>query len=140
MVVALIAITLLISVQFSRNMGPESSLDAAANEVASSIELARSEAVLHGRRVFMEFDLRENDQDVQSFRSIREPLPGHENDAEDDEFMLTVRGWRDLPKGVRIEAIVLGETDPFTKGGVQVAIQPDGTMPSHLIRFYLPEA
>ena len=134
MVIAVLAIMFIITVQFSKNLGPESSLQATASEIADSIDLARTESVLRGRRVFFELDLGERKDAPQSYRAICEPAPGHEKDADDDEYMLSVRDWRLLPNGVRVESVVLGETDPYTNGLVQVAIQPDGSMPSHLIR------
>jgi prepilin-type N-terminal cleavage/methylation domain-containing protein len=132
--IALIAITFLITVRFSRSFGAESSLAAAAEEVATSIELARGEAVLRGRHVFFEYDLGERDGAQQRYRSICEPAPGREKEAEEEEFLLTVRDWRPLPAGVCIDSIVLGDTDPIERGPVRVAIRPDGSMPSHLIR------
>ena len=137
--VAVMAVMLMVGIGISRMIGPDNDLNAAASDVASSIELARSDAIVSGRRVFFEFELGDRDGDVQSYRSIREPLPGKEGDAEDEEFLLTVREWKRVPRSVRIEAVILGDDEPFTDGHVQVAIEPDGTMPSHLIRFWSPE-
>ena len=138
-VVAIMAVILLVGIRLNRFLAPENDLDAAARTLSSAIELSRSEAIVGGRRVMVEFRLGKSADDVQYYRSIQEPLPGHEKEAEDDEFLLTVREWKSLPRGIRIESIILGETDPFTDGDVQVAIQPDGTMPSHLIRLHSPE-
>ncbi len=138
-VIAILAITFLVTVQFSRNLAPESALGSAARDLSSTIEEARGAAIVCGRRVFLEVDLGENDRAAQGYRTIEEPLPGHEKDAEDDEFMLTVRTWRPLPAGVRIESLLLGEEEPSTRGIVRIALQPDGSMPSHLIRLWAPE-
>ena len=66
--------------------------------------------------------------------------PHHEKDAEDEQYLLTVDDWRQLPHDVRIESVTLGDDEPYTNGLVQVAIQPDGTMPTHLVRLWAPEA
>jgi prepilin-type N-terminal cleavage/methylation domain-containing protein len=137
--VAIMAVMLVVGVGISRLVGPDNDLNAVASDVSSSIELARSEAIVSGRRVFFELELGERDSDPQHYRSIKEPMPTREKDAEDEEFLLTVREWRKLPPSVRIDSVVLGEEEPFTRGHVQVAIQPDGSMPSHLIRFWSPE-
>jgi len=138
-VVALMATVLVIGIRFNPFAATENELNAAARAIASTIDDARSESIVSGRRVFVEFDLGETRDANQHYRTIKEPLPGRERDAEDDEFMLTVREWNRLPDRVRIESITVGETEPWTDRLVRIAIQPDGTMPSHLIRLWAPE-
>jgi prepilin-type N-terminal cleavage/methylation domain-containing protein len=138
-VVAILGVMILVTVSFSQGLGPESALDAAAREVSSRVEEARNAAVVCGRRVFVEYDLGEGRNPVQYYRTICEPQPGREKDADADEMLLTVRDWRSLQEGVTIESVVLGDTEPWTHGVVRVAVQPDGSMPSHLIRLWSPE-
>jgi hypothetical protein len=130
------AVMLVVVVKVNRFLLPENELSGATGDLSTAIEFARSEAIVGGRRVFFEFKLGKSGDDTQYYRSIQEPLPGHEKEADEDEYLLTVREWKALPRGVRIESLILGETEPCTDGDVQVVIQPDGKMPSHLIRLW----
>lgn len=137
--VMIIAIMLVVGVQIRDLAGPESALHSAAGEIAAAISDARSDAIVCGRIVWFEFSLGTTRDSRQYFRSIREALPGRENETEDDEFLLTVNEWSAVPKSVRIESIAIGEQEPFTDEIVSVPIRPDGTMPSFLVRLVAPE-
>ncbi len=116
----ILAVTMVVVVQMGDMLGPENELNASASEIAASLADARSDAIVCGRPVFFEFSLGETGNAKQYFRSIREPLPGREDEAEDDEFLLTVKEWKELPPGVRVEAVMIGEQEPWTDGVVSI--------------------
>ncbi len=132
------AVMLVVGIKVNDLLGPESALNAVASDLSSAIDDARNEAIVSGRVVHFEFALGNTKDARQFYRSIMEPLPGKEKQAEEEEFLLTVREWRELPSEVRFDTVILGEEEPFTDGTVSVAIQPDGTMPSFLIRMWAP--
>lgn len=138
-VVMILAVTMVVVVSIGDMLGPESELNSAASEISASIADARSDAIVCGRLVFFEFALGETGNAKQYFRSIREPLPGREDEADDDEFLLTVKEWKELPAGVRVDAVMIGEQEPWTDGVVSIPIRPDGTMPTFLVRLVAPE-
>lgn len=135
----IMATLLMIGVKVNQYLLPENELDSTARTVATAIEDARAEAVVRGRRVFVDFALGNRADAPQLYRSILEPLPGHEGDADKDEFWLTLRDWTTFPPSIRVDSVVVGETDPLTTGVVRLVIQSDGTMQSGLIRIWSPE-
>lgn len=128
----------LIGITMGDDFFPENELASATRSLATVIEDARSEAITSGRVVFFELSLGETERDRQHVRSIKEPRPDEARDAEELEFVLTVREWAPLPRDVRIDSVIVGDTEPWTEGIVSIPIQPDGTMPSHLIRLWSP--
>jgi len=138
-VITIVAIMIVVGVQVRDMTGPESSLNATASEISSALSDARSDAIVCGRIVWFEFSLGSTVDARQYFRSIRETLPGREDQADDDEAILTVRDWREVPREVRIESVAIGEQQPYTDDIVSVPIRPDGTMPSFLVRLVAPE-
>lgn len=138
-VVTIIAVMVVVGVQMNEMLGPESALSASAQGIAAAIADARSDAIVCGRVVWVEFSLGETNGARQYFRSIRDPLPGREKEAEDDEFMLTVHDWQEIPQDVRIDGVLIGEQEPYASGVVSVPLRPDGTMPSFLVRLVAPE-
>lgn len=138
-VISIIAVMIVVGVQVRDLTGPESELNATASAISSTLADARSAAIVCGRIVWFEFSLGETSNARQHFRSIKESLPGREEEIDDDEPDLTVRDWQDVPSGVRIESVAIGEQEPWTDGVVSVPIRPDGTMPSFLVRLYAPE-
>ncbi len=138
-VVMILAVTMVVAVSMGEMLGPESELNSSCAEIAAAISDARSDAIVCGRIVFFEFQLGETSGAKQYFRSIREPQPGREKEAEDDEFLLTVKEWKELPRGVRIDAVMIGEKEPLTDGVISIPIRPDGTLPTFLVRLVAPE-
>jgi prepilin-type N-terminal cleavage/methylation domain-containing protein len=137
--ITIIAILFSIGIGMYEFMIPESNLSATAGDIAKAEEQARLEAILAGRMTWFQVDLGDGSNAPQYYRAITEPAPGEEKTAEDDEWLLKVRDWKLVPKEVRIESISIGEASAQTRGRVDVAIQADGTMPSHLIRLWSPE-
>jgi prepilin-type N-terminal cleavage/methylation domain-containing protein len=138
-VITIIAIIFSVGYGMYEFMVPESSLSATAGDMAKAEEQARLEAILAGRTTWFQIDLGEGQSSPQYYRSINEAAPGDEKHAQDDEWLLVVRDWKLVPKEVRIESISIGEAAAQTRGRVDVPIQADGTMPSHLIRLWCPE-
>lgn len=138
-VISIVAIMIVVGIQVREMTGPESELNATASSISSTLADARSDAIVCGRIVWFEFSLGETNAARQHFRSIRETLPGREEEADDDVAILTVRDWQEVPSGIRIESVAIGEQEPWTDGLVSVPIRPDGTMPSFLVRLYAPE-
>jgi prepilin-type N-terminal cleavage/methylation domain-containing protein len=138
-VVTIFAVMVVVGIQINEMLGPENDLAAITDQVATSISDARADAIVCGRVVLFEFSLGETAGATQYFRSIREPLPGRENDIDEDQFLLTVADWQALPRSVRVDAVVIGEQEPYTAGYVSLPIRPDGTMPSFLVRLWAPE-
>jgi len=138
--ITIVGIMFAFGIGVSRFFIPESSLSAAAGEIAKAVEEARLEAILQGRPTWFEIDLGEHADSAQYYRSITEPEPGKDPPPpEQQDVELVVRDWKLVPKEVRIESVAIGEATPLVRGRVEVAIQPDGTMPSHLIRLWAPE-
>jgi prepilin-type N-terminal cleavage/methylation domain-containing protein len=138
-VIAIMGVTLTVGIKILPALLPANDLDAAARDLSSSIEDARSVAVLKGRRVFVDLWLGTSSDSVQKYRSILEPLPGQEKDADQDEYLLTLRDWKYVQKTVRVDSIVIGENDPVTSGNFRLVVQPDGTMQGGVIRLWSPE-
>jgi prepilin-type N-terminal cleavage/methylation domain-containing protein len=138
-VITIIAIMIVVGVQVRDMTGPESALNATASEISSALADARSDAIVCGRIVWFEFSLGSTADARQHFRSIRETLPGREEQADEDAAVLTVREWREVSRDVRIESVAIGEQEPITGEIVSVPIRPDGTMPSFLVRLVAPE-
>lgn len=139
--ITIVAILFGMGIGISELFLPESNLSAAAGELAKAVEQARLEAILAGRLTWLQIELGEGRNEPQYYRSVTEPEPGAEKPAlnADEDPALTVLDWKVVPKEVRIESLALGEAAPLTRGRVNIAIQPDGTMPSHLIRLWAPE-
>ncbi|MSR48159.1 MAG: hypothetical protein EXS13_14050 [Planctomycetes bacterium] len=109
------------------------------SELAATISDARSDAIVSGRVVWFELSLGTTRDARQFFRTIREALPGREDEVEEDQYLLTVKDWQELPREVRIDAVMIGEQEPYSGELVSVPIRPDGTMPSFLVRLWAPE-
>src|SRR5262245_55031766 len=120
-------------------MVPESALSVTATDLAKAEVQARLEAILAGRATWFQISLGKGSTAAQYWRSIGAPAPGDDKHAQDDERLRIVRDWKLVPKEVRIESISIGEASAQTRGRIDVAIQADGTMPSHLIRLWCPE-
>jgi prepilin-type N-terminal cleavage/methylation domain-containing protein len=139
-VITIIAILFSVGYGLYEFMIPESTLSATATDVAKTVEQARLEAILAGRMAWFQVELGDGPSAPQYYRTITEPQPGSDDStARDNEWLDLVRDWKMVPKEVRIESISIGEASPMTRGRVDVAIQADGTMPSHLIRLWSPE-
>lgn len=139
-VITIVAILFSVGYGLYEFMVPESNLSATATDVAKAEEQARLEAILAGRMAWFQVELGDGPAAPQYYRSITEPVPGSDDrQAQDEEWLDLVRDWKMVPKEVRIESISIGEASPLTRGRVDVAIQADGTMPSHLIRLWSPE-
>ncbi|MBM4014574.1 MAG: prepilin-type N-terminal cleavage/methylation domain-containing protein [Planctomycetes bacterium] len=138
-VVMIFAVMVVVGIQVNEMLGPESELAATTDRIATSIADARADAIVCGRIVLFEFSLGETAGTKQYFRSIREALPGREDEVDEDQFLLTVSDWQALPDSVRFDAVVIGEQEPYTSGLVSLPIRPDGTMPSFLVRLWAPE-
>ena len=138
-VITIVAIMIVVGVQVREMMGPESALHSTASAISSALADARSDAIICGRVVWFEFSLGTTRDARQYFRSIRETLPGREEQFDDDEAILTVHEWREVSSEVRIESVAIGEQEPWTGEIVSIPIRPDGTMPSFLVRLVAPE-
>jgi len=138
-VITIVAILFSVGYGMYEFMVPESALSATASDVAKAVEQARLEAILAGRQAWFQVELGEGSSAPQYYRSITDPEPGQEKSEQADEWLLTVRDWKLVPKEVRIESISVGETSPQTRGRIDIPIQADGTLPSHLIRLWAPE-
>lgn len=138
-VVTIFAVMVVVGIQMNDLLGPESALAATSADIASTIADARSDAIVCGRMVWLEFSLGETANAKQFYRSIREPVPGREDEVDEEQFLLTVKDWQELPRDVRIDAVMIGEQEPFTSDLVSIPIRPDGTMPSFLVRLWAPE-
>ena len=139
--ITIIAIIFSVSFKMSGLFGSESNLSRVASDYSKVVEMTRLDAITQGRVAWVQIDLGENDGSTQYFRSVIEPEPGkeHERRTEDDDPALHLVEWRTVPKEVRIESVTVGESTPATRGRVDIAIQPDGTLPSHLARFWSPD-
>jgi prepilin-type N-terminal cleavage/methylation domain-containing protein len=139
--VTIIAIVFGMGMTISGLFGAESNLSGVASDYSKVVEMTRLDAITQGRVAWVQIDLGENDRSTQYFRSVIEPEPGkeHERRTEDDDPALHLVEWRTVPKEVRIESVTVGESTPATRGRVDIAIQPDGTLPSHLARFWSPD-
>jgi prepilin-type N-terminal cleavage/methylation domain-containing protein len=139
--ITIIAIVFGMGMTISGLFGAESNLSAVASDYSKVVEMTRLDAITQGRVAWVEIDLGENDASTQYFRSFIEPEPGHEHDRQqqDDDPTLHLVEWKTVPHEVRIESLTVGESVPQTRGRVQIAIQPDGTLPSHLARFWAPD-
>ncbi len=138
-VVTIFAVMVVVGIQVNEMLGPENDLAAITERIATSIADARADAIVCGRVVLFEFSLGETAGAKQYFRSIREALPGREDEVDEDQFLLTVADWQVLPNSVRVDAVAIGEQEPYTSGLVSLPIRPDGTMPSFLVRLWAPE-
>lgn len=137
--ITIVAILFSIGIGMYEFMIPESSLAATAADMAKGVEQARLEAILAGRMTWFQIDLGDGPSSPQYYRSITEPAPGEEKTADDDEWLLKIRDWKLVPKEVRIETVSIGEASAQSRGRIDVPIQADGAMPSHLIRLWSPE-
>lgn len=138
-VVTIIAIMVGVGIEMNEMLGPESALASVTSELAATISDARSDAIVSGRVVWFELSLGTTRDARQFFRTIREALPGREDEVEEDQYLLTVKDWQELPREVRIDAVMIGEQEPYSGELVSVPIRPDGTMPSFLVRLWAPE-
>ena len=107
--VSIMALLLSISIPVMHHLLPDTRMSSTAREIASFIEDARDEAVISGRVVRLQYRLGDNENDEQVYRSIRDPEPGREDEAEEEEFLLSIQNWKPLGEGVRIESLHLGE-------------------------------
>ena len=139
--VTIIAIVFGMGMTISGLFGAESNLSAVASEYSKIVELTRLDAITQGRVAWVQVDLGDNDSATQYYRSVLEPEPGHENDRsrQEDDPALHLVEWKAVPKEVRIESMTVGDSNPQSRGRVDIAIQPDGTLPSHLARFWSPD-
>jgi len=139
--ITIIAIVFGLSMKIGGLFGAESNLSSAASDYSKVVELTRLDAITSGRVAWVQIDLGENAGSTQYYRSVIEPEPGkeHERRTEEDDPALHLVAWRTVPKEVRIESVTVGESSPATRGRVDIAIQPDGTLPSHLARFWSPD-
>jgi hypothetical protein len=139
MVIAILGIMLTIGAMTMRFLIPETRLEATARDLASTIEDARSQAILAGRVIRIEYELGESNTAAQRYRSIRDPEPGDENEFEEQEDYLTLVDWRNVPMGVRISGILVGEEDTILDGFYSLAAYPDGSIASHVVQVYCEE-
>lgn len=138
-VIAILGIMLLIGNQTMEWLLPETALSGTARNLASTIEDARSEAVLKGRPVRIEYQLGDNENDPQSYRAIFEPGPGEERAFEEIEVELDLTGWIRLPRGLRISGLYIGEEDFIGTGYFSFLIHADGSMSSHVVQIFSRE-
>ncbi len=139
--VTIIAIVFGMGMTISGLFGAESNLSAVASDYSKVVEWTRLEAITNGRIAWVQIDLGDNNYSTQYFRSVIEPEPGHEKDRlqPEDDPALHVVEWKQVPKEVRIESVTIGDSVSQTRGRIDIPIQPDGTLPSHLARFWSPE-
>jgi prepilin-type N-terminal cleavage/methylation domain-containing protein len=139
--ITIIAIIFGMGMTISGLFGAESNLSATASDYSKVVELTRLDAITQGRVTWVQLDLGDNENSAQYFRAVIDPEPGHENDRtrDEDDPALHLIEWRQVPKEVRIESITVGDSNPATRGRVDIPIQPDGTLPSHLARFWAPD-
>lgn len=117
----------------------ESQLTSTGRMLASFIEDARDEAIISGRTVLVEYDLGDVEGDPQHYRSIFVPQPGREDKKEEEEFLLVVQNWQDIPEDVRIDAIVLSEDEEVRDGYYSFFVYPDGSLNTHGVLLYSSE-
>ena len=131
-VIAIVAVMGTMGVAVMQWLFPESALSTTAHRIASVTEAARDEAALIGRQVYIEYRLGESERDPQSFRAIRAPLPGEEEDYEDLEFDLAMTLWMEVPKEIRIVALRTGEEE-INEGYFSFVAEADGTIAGHVV-------
>jgi hypothetical protein len=137
-VVGILSVMLMVGTLSMEWLLPDTRISAAARQLASMIEDARDDAIVNGRVVRIEYWLGDSPRSEQRFRTIRDALPGQEDDFEELEFDLTLKDLR-LPDGVRVQDLVFGDEEPVTEGYQAVAVYPDGTTAAHIIHLYAEE-
>ena len=127
-VVLIIAIILSAAVVKLARILPSSAADAAARSLISSLDLARTYAVSHGRRYEVWVDIDERGWAVMT------PFDAEGKIAHKLEDRTTL-GWQYLEKGLEFDSILDGKGQVFEKGKIKIAFDSSGATGDLFIHF-----
>ncbi|MGH7151027.1 MAG: pilus assembly FimT family protein [Planctomycetota bacterium] len=125
-VIVILALVVTVATAYLDETLPASRLESAARSLASEIDSLRTFSIAQGQSYRIEYDV-----DNARYRTVS-PFQRDGRLAETDEDRLP-QDWKELPRGVVLEDVVLGAGERVAEGVVEVEFSPLGSSVEHRV-------